>query len=532
MTVGHRTFRPGRDPRAVRQPGGPGRAAVAGRRTALVVGGGIAGLVAATVLAERGVAVTLMEAQDRLGGRVSAWPLSDGRTMSRGFHAFFRQYYNLRSLLRRVDPRLSMLRPVSDYPLQSAGGHSDSFAHLPLRPPLNLIGFVARSPSFNLRTLAGVDVRTALELMTPVFPEAFARYDGESAASFLDRLRFPEQARHLALEVFSRSFFASPHDFAAGELVAMFHAYFTGSAEGLLFDVAADDYDTALWAPLGRRLAGLGVDVRTSARVTNLDLGDPIEVGYVNETSGAAGSERPDGLVLATDARGLRRLVATARHADPDWAEGVGRMADAPPFGVLRLWLDRPVDADRPAFLGTSGYGLLDNISVLERFEAGAAEWASRTRGSVVEVHAYALDGEAAASPDTVQERLRTELARVYPETAGAGVSAQEWLLRDDCSYPSADVPWADRPGVRTPNERVLLAGDGIRCELPVALMERAATTGMQAANALLAGWHTAGHDVWSVPTRGLLARPRPLHPRSAQSGDSPRARSSNRRSA
>jgi isorenieratene synthase len=39
--------------------------------------------------------------------------------------------------------------------------------------------------------------------------------------------------------------------------------------------------------------------------------------------------------------------------------------------------------------------------------------------------------------------------------------------------------------------------------------MERAATTGMQAANALLARWGTAGHDIWSVPTRGLLARPR-----------------------
>ena len=25
--------------------------------------------------------------------------------MNRGFHAFFRQYYNLRALLRRVDPR-------------------------------------------------------------------------------------------------------------------------------------------------------------------------------------------------------------------------------------------------------------------------------------------------------------------------------------------------------------------------------------------------------------------------------------------
>ena len=29
--------------------------------------------------------------------------------MSRGFHAFFRQYYNLRALLRRVDPALTGL---------------------------------------------------------------------------------------------------------------------------------------------------------------------------------------------------------------------------------------------------------------------------------------------------------------------------------------------------------------------------------------------------------------------------------------
>jgi isorenieratene synthase len=171
-------------------------------------------------------------------------------------------------------------------------------------------------------------------------------------------------------------------------------------------------------------------------------------------------------------------------------------------------------------------------VSVLERFEAGAAGWAERTGGSVVEVHAYALDAASAADPDAVQDRLLAELARVYPETADAGISAREWLVRDDCSYAGVDVPWADRPGVRTPDPRVLLAGDGIRCELPVALMERAATTGMQAANALLAGWDTAGQDIWSVPTRGLLAPRRPTRSGSIQSGESPRRRSSNRRSA
>ena len=44
--------------------------------------------------------------------------------------------------------------------------------------------------------------------------------------------------------MFARSFFADPDEFSAAELVAMFHIYFLGSAEGLLFDVPDDDYDT------------------------------------------------------------------------------------------------------------------------------------------------------------------------------------------------------------------------------------------------------------------------------------------------
>ena len=58
-------------------PGAPGPSAVpAGspRPRVVVVGGGIAGLAAATGLAERGVAVDVIEAQNYLGGRVGVWP--------------------------------------------------------------------------------------------------------------------------------------------------------------------------------------------------------------------------------------------------------------------------------------------------------------------------------------------------------------------------------------------------------------------------------------------------------------------------
>jgi isorenieratene synthase len=470
----------------------------------VVVGGGIAGLAAATALAERGVSVQLLEQSPRLGGRVAAWPLDDGRTMSRGFHAFFRQYYNLRALLRRVDPALAGLTPIDDYPLISANGDRDSFTRVPSTPPFNIIGFVARSPSFRVADLARVDLRTALELLRVRFPETFSSYDGESAAEFLDRLRFPSAARHLALEVFARSFFAAPEDFAAAELVAMFHSYFLGSAEGLLFDVPDDDYDTALWAPLGRHLHRLGVEVRTSAPV----------VGIASDEKGArvelARGEflTADAVVVAADPANARRLVADSRLGSAPWRERIEATRNAPPFAVWRLWLDRAVDAGRTPFLGTSGFGPLDNVSVLERFEAGAREWSQRTGGSVVEVHGYAVTPAGLETGSDGRPRVQTELEaalhRVYPETAAAGVVAQEWLEMADC--PLFDTsPWELRPGVRTPDPRVLLAGDHVRCDLPVALMERAATTGFQAANVLLERWGLAGQELWTVPMRGLL---------------------------
>ncbi|PRC59614.1 isorenieratene synthase, partial [Mycobacterium sp. ITM-2017-0098] len=62
---------------------------------------------------------------------------------------------------------------------------------------------------------------------------------------------------------------------------------------------------------------------------------------------------------------------------------------------------------------------------------------------------------------------------------------------------------FASRPTVTTPHHGLALAGDGIRIDLPVALMERAATTGLAAANPLLDHFGLAGHDMYTVPVRG-----------------------------
>ena len=534
-------WRPGRDAAAERHEpdgrGGPAASRVpdAAAPHVVVVGGGIAGISAAVGLAERGVRVTLIEAESSLGGRVRSWPVDvptpgadasgapdDRATMSRGFHAFFRQYYNLRALLRRVDPSLECLRPVADYPLRHADGTQDSFTQIATRPPLNFLSFVARSPSFGLRDLTRVDADRALDLLDVDFPATYSRYDGVSAADALDALRFPERMRSLALEVFARSFFADPRDFSAGELVAMFHMYFLGSGEGLLFDVSRDDFDTTMWRPLRSYLEDLGAHVVTGCRVESIERdgeGFRVSAGaaaagaddasrgridFAIDRDDAHGSLRADAVVIATSRDVLQRLVDGTDLGDEAWRASVLTGEMAPRFIVQRLWFDRPVAAGSASFVGTAAYGHLDNVSLVHDLEDGAAQWAKRCGGSVVELHAYAVPDDV--TDDEVLADLRHQLERLHPELTGCEPVHEEVLVEADCPLAGTDE-WAARPGVVTPQPKLVLAGDGVRCELPVALMERAATTGFQAANALLRHWGLPGHELWSVPTRARFPR-------------------------
>ena len=170
---------------------------------------------------------------------------------SEGFHAFFRQYYNLRQLLRRIDPDLSFLKATTDYPILTPTGN-ESFAGLTHAPLVNVAKLTWRTDTLGLRDLMRVNVPAALAMLRFDRPQTYAEFDQRTAGAYLDSLNFPPLARQRLLHVFAHSCFNPQADMSAAELLQMLHFYFTANYDGLVFDVADRPFSHCIFQPLGR----------------------------------------------------------------------------------------------------------------------------------------------------------------------------------------------------------------------------------------------------------------------------------------
>ncbi len=305
----------------------------------------------------------------------------------------------------------------------------------------------------------------------------------------------------MLFDVFSHSFFNPEEDMSAAELLMMFHYYFVGNTEGLLFDVAGAAVLARVLGPLGRYLEAHGAEVRLGAPVQRISPGRGARF-CVELTDG---SLLADAVVLAVTVPALQRLVADSPALDHlGFRAGVDSLAVTRPFAVWRLWLESPDGPLPGAFAGTTGLGLLDNISLYHLLEDESRAWAARHGGAVVELHAYAIP--PATAPAEVKRQLMAGLRALYPEAGAAGVVHERFLWHDDCPAFRPGSHSA-RPEVVSPLAGVTLAGDFVRLPLPSALMERAATSGMMAANHLLAPFGVGAEPIESLPARGLLSR-------------------------
>ncbi|MEU5595809.1 hydroxysqualene dehydroxylase HpnE [Streptomyces sp. NPDC020298] len=453
----------------------PGRAG----RTAVVVGGGLAGVTAALALADAGVQVTLLEGRPRLGGLAFSFRRGE-LTVDNGQHVYLRCCTAYRWFLDRIEgAALAPLQDRLDVPVldvaRPEGRRLGRLRRDALPVPLHLGRSLATYPHLSLAERAGVG-RAALALkgLDLADPALDATDFGSWLAAHGQSARAVEALWDL---VGVATLNAVAGDASLGLAAMVFKT-------GLLSDPGAADIG---WArvPLGelhdrlarKALDSAGVRTEVRSRVTSVS---------VNE-NGSWNVQVP-GETLLTDAVVLAVPQREAHDLLPPGAlDAPGRLLEIGTAPILNVHVvyDRKV-LGRPFFaaLGTPVQWVFDRTEA-----SGLGE------GQYLALSQSAAQDEIDAPVAALRERYLPELQRLLPRARGAEV--RDFFVTRERTATFAPVPGVGRlrPGARTQAPGLYLAGAWTATGWP-ATMESAVRSGVSAADAALSA----------------LGRPRPRH--------------------
>ena len=276
----------------------------------IVVGGGVAGLRCAGVLAEAGVEVVLLEAGERVGGRVRT-DRRDGYLLDRGFQVLPTAYSEARSCLDLGDLDLHEFRSGV---LVRRDGEFRAL-HDPLRHPgrlletlragLGTVGDRARLVLWVAELLAGVE-------------GAALRGRDVASRELLDRRGFSVEIIETFFRPFFGGVFLEPDLVTSGRMMEFVLRTFAAGPVAL---------PAGGMEAIPRQLAdGLPRDtVRTGARVA------AVEAGGTAVRLGDGGAVKGDAVVVATDPWTAAGLVPGVESPGRRSVTGLYFGADAPP---------------------------------------------------------------------------------------------------------------------------------------------------------------------------------------------------------
>lgn len=214
---------------------------------------------------------------------------------------------------------------------------------------------------------------------------------------------------------------------------------------------------------------------------------------------------KADYYVFATDVPGVKQLFnCTTGEVDSIVRSQVEKLAVADPFAVCRFWFDADFDWQHSHFTSLSGYKLTDSITLYHRIQDQFIDWAKRTGGSVVELHAYCYKEKDFPTQQTLLTTFKQELYEIVPSLKQANILHQEIVNQKNfAGYPPNS--YASRPETNTEIANLLFAGDWVKMPFPSGLMERAVSSGLLAANEILHRQGLQRRSLFSVNPQGLF---------------------------
>ncbi|MFJ3223376.1 hydroxysqualene dehydroxylase HpnE [Streptomyces sp. NPDC086783] len=453
------------------QPEGPGADTPVrpGGATAVVVGGGLAGITAALALADAGVRVTLLEGRPRLGGLAFSFQRG-GLTVDNGQHVYLRCCTAYRWFLDRIDAAaLAPLQDRLDVPVLDAEGvpgrRLGRIGRTALPVPLHLARSLATYPHLSLAERARVGrAALALKRLDPADPAL----DAQDFGTWLARHgQSPRAVEALWDLVGVATLNAVAGDASLGLAAMVFKT-------GLLSDPGAADIG---WArvPLGDlhdRLARKALEsagVRTEVRTRVTSLSRRADGRWSVQVPGE--SLDADAVVLAVPQREAHDLLPDGALDDP---ERLLRIGTAPILNIHVVY-DRTVL--RQPFFAAIGSPVQ---WVFDRTDASGL-----VDGQYLALSQSAAQDEIDQPVAALRERYLPELERLLPATRGAEV--KDFFVTRERTATFAPTPGVGRlrPGARTKAPGLYLAGAWTATGWP-ATMESAVRSGVGAAGAAL----------------------------------------------
>jgi isorenieratene synthase len=464
-----------------------------------IIGGGLAGSSAAIYLAGRGFVVKIFEKENYLGGKVGSWPVKfeDGYStnVEHGFHAFFRQYYNLRSLLKKIDAHKYLI-PIDDYLIMTKDLGNYSFKEIKSLPIANILSMrksgiysisdIIKNPKFNRLT----------SLLNYNKEKTFEEFDNTSFKEFADDVNLPPQMR-LMFTAFSRAFFAEPQYISMGELIKSFHLYFLSNDHGLIYDVLNDDFEDTLWNPAKEYLNKYTATIALSSPVNSFKKED--ENFIIND-------ETFDYAIIASDVKGTKQMIKNSKYiknTHPQFFNQMINLKQSQRYAVLRIWIDKDVREDVPFFIFTDAIKILDSVTVYHRMEKSSEEWVTRNGGGIFELHSYALPDDFPEKE--VRDQLLKEFEEYFTEVVSYKIIYEYLQVKDDFTAFHTNL-FKERPGFKTAIKNLYLAGDWVKLDCPAMLMEAATTSALYSVNDILQNEGLQQEPIFSVPLKGILA--------------------------
>ena len=458
----------------------------------VIVGGGLAGLAAASVLVDRGLRITLYESRPRLGGRASSFQdPSTGELVDNCQHVSMACCTNLADFCLRVGTSHLFRREKAVVFLGPEGRLSRLQAGR-LPAPLHLAGSFLRASYLTWSE----KVRVAYGLAC--LPSAREEFPGEAFADWL--LRHRQTIRTINLywaTVLVSALNERLDQMDIGHARKVFVDGFLRNREGFQIEIPLAPLGELYGTRLQDWLRAKRADVHLTTGVRSVELDEEGAVTGLTLRSGA--TVPADFVVLAAPFDRVMDLLPPGFHSRLPALASLDRLRASPITGV-HLWFDRPVCPH--AHVVTVGRLIqwVFNHSMIQ------GRTTTTEGGEYLQLVISASYDLLPLDKTAILGAVLQELHELWPSSVEAKLVRSRVVTEHGATFAVRPGVEALRPPQRTPIEGLFLAGDWTHTGWP-ATMEGAVRSGYRAAEGILADLGTPTPLLLPELPTGLLAR-------------------------